>query len=191
MGMGFKVVLFSAVTLMIVAAADVALAQSQTCNPAVNPHSFACQHATFNGKVFSLIKLTPKALQGQWRSLIYTPGPQQAPLFSVRVSSKNPRIPVALLNPDGSSLGALAWPNDRHIQFFNFRAKGNHLKQSSALHMRDAGTAQVILANPREGSQELLTCRIFLRSRIQHLLCQWQRDQGRGFQFMGYLGWVR
>lgn len=191
MGMGFKVVLLSAVTLVVVAAADLALAQSSSCNPAVNPHSFNCQHATFNGQVFTMIKLTPKALQGQWRSLIYAPAPQQAALFSVRTSQRNPRIPVALLNSDGSPLGALSWPNDRRIQFFNFRASGNHLKQARPLHMRDVGTAQVILTNTRESAEELLTCRIFLRVRVQHLLCQWQRDQGQGFRFMGYLGWVR
>lgn len=177
--------------LGLIITTDVAFAQSSGCNPAVNPHSFACQHATFSGQVFPLVKTTPQTLRGNWRTLVYTPGPQQPTLFRSRVSPKNPRIPVGIVNADGSLVGALSWPNDTQIQFFNFRVNGNHLKQASRVGLLDAGTAQVMMSNPRERTRELFKCRVFMRARNQHLLCQWFHDQGQGFRFLGYFGWVR
>ncbi len=192
MGMALKALLLGALALVgVMGAAEVALAQSGGCNPGVNPHSFACQHETFSGRIFPLLKTTPQTLRGNWRTLVYTPGPQQQSLFRPRVSAKNPRIPVGITNGDGSLVGALSWPNDTQIQFFNFRAQGNHLKQLSRVGLIDAGTAQVMMSNPRERTRELFKCRVFMRARNQHLLCQWFHDQGQGFRFLGYFGWVR
>jgi hypothetical protein len=151
----------------------------------------ACQNEAFAGRLFPMLPATSKHLNGNWRTLVYAPAPNQPVFFRPRVSAKNPRIPTGLSNPDGSAVGILFWPNPSQIQFVNFRVSGNHIKQATKVSLKDANTAQVILANPRERSNEALTCRVFLRNRNEHMLCQWMRNQGRGWVFLGYLGFVR
>lgn len=156
-----------------------------------NPHSFACQQGTFFGRIFPLASASSKSLTGNWRAFVYAPAPRQPALFRPRFSPRNPRIPTGVVNSDNSLMGTLSWPGPRGLRFTNFRVSGNHLQQIGEVRLSDKMTAQVPFLNPREGTREIFICRVFLRNRTEHLLCQWMRDRGQGFTLLGYLGFVR
>ncbi|KYG65746.1 hypothetical protein AZI86_01330 [Bdellovibrio bacteriovorus] len=156
-----------------------------------NPHSFACQQGTFFGRIFPLVPASSKALTGNWRAFVYAPAPRQAALFRPRFSPRNPRIPTGIVNSDNSLVGSLFWPGTKGLRFPNFRVAGNNLQQIGDVRLSDQMTAQVPFFNPREGTRELFICRVFVRNRTEHLLCQWLRNSSQGFTMMGYFGFIR
>lgn len=178
------------VALGILMSISSAFAQVPGCF-AHDPHSFACQQGTFFGRIFPLVSATPQRLAGNWKTLVFSSVPSQTPLLRGIFSRQNPRIPTGVLNSDSTLVGTLFWPGKEGIRFNNFRVRGNHLQQISGVRLSDKGTAQVPFFNSREGTRELLICRIFLRNRTEHLLCQWLRSRGQGFQLQGYLGFIR
>lgn len=156
-----------------------------------NPHSFHCQQGAFFGHLFPLAPATSRHLEGRWRTLVYTEAPGEAPQFHSRFSSRNPRVPVGVENLDSSIVGALSWPDSNSIRFQQFRGGGNHLNQIGEVRISDRHTAQVPFFNPLEGTQELLVCRVFVRNRTDHMICQWLRRERHDFRFLGYFGFVR
>ena len=180
----------AAFVVSVVGFSNSALAQNRGCDPQRDPHSFACQADTFFGRIFPMVPANQNRVVGNWKTLVYTAAPGQAPIFRSSVSPENPRIPTGLLNPDRSLVGRFAWPADGVILFHGFGAADNTLVQMTSVRVQ-GNSIQLVLKNNGAGVNEGLSCRVFLRNRTEHMLCQWQRDDGRGFVFMGYLGFIR
>lgn len=168
-------------------------AGSGGCNPATNPHSFACADATFRGQIFPIANnMSLNVLSGEWALLTYSAvGERPGPEFTVGVNPQDPNIPEGVFNrTDGSRAGGFDFASPGRLRFANWgRAGFPLLELSGHTQLRDSETLETVLGNGRD--LEAFQCRIFLRVQHDHLLCRWfSIVNGKTF-WRGYLGFLR
>ena len=162
------------------------------CEPAVDPHSFACAEATFANHVFPMLPVNSNSIQGNWRLLTFSAAPSEASATFVSVKNReNPRIPVAVFNPrDRSQTGPLLLQPGQ-TQFLNWKQAGqNVVELPDKTKFLDPFTLEMRL-NAFE-AVEGLQCRLFSRQQIPHLLCRWWTLTAQNeFVLRGYFGFLR
>ena len=160
----------------------------ERCEPHRNPHSFACQDATFRGQVFPMKPADPARMAGAWRArLAVTHGGEFRTLF-------NPQAPAKLLGVqnlrDGSRMGSMVLRGNGAVSMADFGRSGVSLTTvPGSVSLPDRHTLQFQMTG--DGRRHGFQCRIFDRKNLTHILCRWQVAQGGKFVQAGYLGFIR
>jgi hypothetical protein len=170
-------------------------AAQATCNPRVNPHSFDCHHAAFEGMTeFPLKPIDLATLQNEWFATTYAvPGANFGQGFAMDVNPGNPKQPgrgVLNLFPNGFTtvLGSMFIQGDQ--VFFQNWQNAPMQSMPGSMSFPDEKTVRFTTVD-RFGFGHLFVCRDFIRNDIDHLNCQWSiANRFGGWDLAGYMGFL-
>ena len=171
------------------------------------PHTLACQQAAFTGHLATVIGggefrlVTVDRWADTWSPNQFTPeNDASKALFQTVTDANRPNRTCALLGDKGQRISELSMRfrgamDIRDVEIRNWSGVGAHVSSSWAsldYEVDDKGDVK----GPKPltdwtvvfgiGEKETFRCRVFMRTGVQHLLCEYFKDDKR----VGFLGFL-